>query len=218
MAFSAPWGMAAAGVGLLAYSLLSWGLMAWAPDRAWTVLALFGPLLVGFTLAGLQRRHGPTLAGCALLALALVGVWQRGGVDVNRLYVLQHAAIHALLGWTFFYTLRPGRLALIEALAERVHDLPLSPAQRAYTRALTAVWVGYFAAMIVLSLLIYALAPWPWWSFYCTVATPVITVGMFVVEALYRHWRHPDFQRVSIPRAMQAWRQYAPAAGRTDPP
>lgn len=213
MRIPALWGVAAAGLGLAAYSLLSWALMAYAPDRAWTVLALFGPLLAGLCLAGLQRRHRPTLVGCALLALLLLWVWQRGGVDVNRLYVLQHAAIHAVLGWTFALTLRPGQLALIEAMAEQVHDHPLSLEQRAYTRALTALWVGYFAVMILLSLLIYVAAPWSWWSFFCTVLTPLITLGMFVVEAGWRHWRHPDFQRVSIPRAMQAWRRQGSAPG-----
>lgn len=210
---SAPWGVLAAGLGLVAYSLLSWGLMAQAPDRAWTVLALFGPLLAGLALAGTQRRHKPTLAGCALLALLLLWVWQRGGVDVNRLYVLQHAAIHALLGWTFAFTLRPGGTALITAMAEQVHENPLTPAVRAYTRSLTGFWVGYFVAMIVLSLLIYAGAPWSWWSFYCTVLTPLITLAVFVLEFAWRRWRHPDFERVSIPRAVQAWRQHHPATG-----
>ena len=70
------WGAAAAGLGLLAYSVLSWVLMAYAPDRAWTVLALFGPVLLALALVGLHRRHGPTLAGCTALGLVLLWVWQ----------------------------------------------------------------------------------------------------------------------------------------------
>lgn len=200
------WGLAAAGLGLAAYSLLSWALMAWAPDRAWTVLALFGPLLAGLGLAGLHRRHGPTLLGCALLALLLLWAWQRGGVDINRLYVLQHAAIHALLGWTFAFTLRPGSLALITAMAERVHPQPLSDAERRYTRALTQAWALFFGGMIVVSLALYALAPWAWWSFFCTVITPAAAVAGFVIEFAWRRWRHPEFMPVSMQRAMQAWR------------
>lgn len=202
------WVVVAAGVGLLAYSLLSWSLMAWAPDRAWTVLALFGPLLAGLGLAGLQRRHRPTLAGCAVLAVVLVVVWQRGGVDVNRLYVLQHAAIHALLGWTFAITLRPGSTALITAMAERVHPQPLTAGERSYTRALTQAWVLFFVGMIMLSLMLYALAPWSWWSFFCTVLTPLAAVAGFVVEFFWRRWRHPDFAPVSMRRAVQAWREH----------
>ena len=214
----ARWGVAAAGLGLVAYSLLSYVLMAHAPDRAWTVLALFGPLLAGFTLAGLARRHGPTLLACAALAVVLVVVWQRGGVDLNRLYVLQHAAIHAVIGWTFAITLRPGSMALITAMAEIVHLHPLTPAERVYTRQLTQAWVGYFVAMIIGSLLLYALAPWAWWSFFCTVLTPVAALAFFVVEYLYRRWRHPNFSPVSVQRAIQAWRQQGStaAAGRPE--
>jgi uncharacterized membrane protein len=202
----APWGMAAAGLGLAAYSLLSWGLMAWAPDRAWTVLALFGPVLVALTAAGLQQRHLPSLAGCAALAVLLVVVWRRGGVDVNRLYVLQHAVMHALLAGTFAVTLRPGRKALITAMAERVHPDALPPDVQAYTRRLTVAWMLFFVGMIGVSLVVYAAAPWAWWSFFCTVLTPVAAGAFFVGEYLWRRWAHPDFERVSMQRAVQAWR------------
>lgn len=201
------WAVGAAVLGLVAWSLLSWLLMAHAPDRAWTVLALFGPLLAGLAAAGLQRRHAPTLAGCAALALLLLWVWQRGGVDVNRLYVLQHAAIHALLAWSFAITLRPGATALITLMAERVHSQPLPQAVRDYTRRITQAWVLFFVGMVVLSLLLYGLAPWPWWSFFCTVLTPAAAVAGFVVEYLWRRWRHPEFERVSVPRAIRAWRE-----------
>ncbi|MCA0242218.1 MAG: hypothetical protein LCI02_15310 [Proteobacteria bacterium] len=203
------WGVAAAGLGLLAYSLLSWALMAWAPDHAWTVLALFGPLLAGLALAGLQRRHRATLAGCAALALLLVWAWQRGGVDVNRLYVLQHAAIHALLAWTFAITLRPGAVPLVSAMAAHVHARPQSARERAYTDALTRAWALFFVAMIAVSLTIYLLAPWPWWSFFCTVLTPAAAVAGFVVEYAWRRWRHPEFQPVSVQRAIRAWKEQA---------
>lgn len=207
------WGAAAAGSGLVAYSLLSYLLMAHAPDRAWTVLALFGPLLAGFAAAGLQRRHVPTLAGCLVAALLLVAVWQRGGVDVHRLYVLQHAGMLAMLAALFGITLRPGHLPLITAMAEHVHVLPLSAELRRYTRNLTLAWVVFFVAMIALSLLIYAAAPWPSWSFFCTVLTPAFTAAMFVAEVLWRRLRHPDFDPVSLQRALQAWRRHGTAAG-----
>jgi uncharacterized membrane protein len=201
-------GVAAAGAGLVAYSVLSWGLMARSPEHAWTVLALFGPLLAALALAGWQRRHGPTLAGCALLAVVLVVVWQRGGVDVHRLYVAQHAAVHAALGWVFAITLRTGSTPLITALAERVHAEPLAPALLGYTRRLTTAWVGFFIGMIVASLLLYALAPWEVWSFFCTVLTPAAAVAGFVGEHAWRRWRHPEFERVPMHRAIGAWRAH----------
>lgn len=203
----ALWGLAAAALGLVAYSLLSYALMAHAPDRAWTVLALFGPLLLALAAAGAQRRHAPTLLGCLALAVVLLAAWWRGGVDVNRLYVLQHAAIHAVLGWSFAITLRPGATPLITALGRRVHE-HMTDAMLAYTRALTAAWAGFFAGMIVLSFALYALASWATWSFFCTVLTPLAALGFFVGEYAWRRWRHPEFERVSMHRAFHAWREH----------
>lgn len=201
-------GAALAGAGLVAYSLLSWGLMAKAPDRAWTVLALFGPLLAALALAGWQRRHGPTLAGCAALAVVLVVVWQRGGVDLKGLYVLQHAAAHAVLAWMFGITLRPGATPLITAIAARVHRQPLTPALHAYTRRLTRGWVVFFVAMIAVSLVLVVVAPWGWWSFFCTVLTPGAAVAGFVGEHVWRRIAHPEFERVTLHTAWQAWRHH----------
>jgi len=65
-------GLVGAGLGLVAYSLLSWWLMAHAPAQPWTVLALFGPLLAGLAVAGVQRRHGPTLLCLPQRVLQLV--------------------------------------------------------------------------------------------------------------------------------------------------
>jgi uncharacterized membrane protein len=128
-----------------------------------------------------------------------------GGADVNRLYVLQHAAIHASLAWTFAMTLRPGSTPLITLMAERIHEV-FTPAMRAYTRWLTRLWVVFFLGMIGVSLLIYALAPWPWWSFFCNVLTPGAAITFFVVEYLLRYRRHPEFERATLAQAVKAYR------------
>jgi uncharacterized membrane protein len=202
------WNALAVGAGLMAYSLLSYGLMTHAPEHPWTVLALFGPLLLALGVAGWLRRHLPTLLGCGVLALLLLAVWRRGGGDLNRLYVLQHAALHAVFGWGFAVTLRPGATPLITALAERLHAQALSADERRYTRRVTAGWALYFVAMIGVSLALYALAPWPAWSFFSAVLTPVAAVAGFVGELLWRRWRHPEFEQVSVRRAIRAWREH----------
>jgi uncharacterized membrane protein len=136
----------------------------------------------------------------------------RGGVaDVRRLYVLQHGAINAVLCWTFAMTLRPGSMALITMLGERVHT-NFTPAMRDYTRWLTGVWALYFAAMIVISVLLYTLAPWEWWSFFCNALTPIAAVAMFAIEHLMRYRRHPEFERVSIARAVRAYQSHSAEA------
>lgn len=207
------WRFVAAVAALAAYALLSHLLMAHAPDRPWSVAALFAPVLLALGVAGLRRRHGPSLAACALLAAVLVVVVGRGGgVDVNRLYVLQHATVHAALAWVFGMTLRDGATPLITALAERVHER-FSPAMRDYTRWLTGLWVAYFVGMIAVSMLVYTLAPWSGWSLFCNLLTPLAAVGLFVGEHLVRHWRHPEFERVSLGRAVRAYREFSAARG-----
>ncbi len=206
-----PWPLAAALIGLAAYALGSHWLMVSAGDRPWAVAALFGPLLLAIGGGGWRRRHGPTLAFCAALAALLVAIVMRGGVgDMNRMYVLQHAGIHAALAWAFASSLRPGSTPLITALAERVH-VDFTPTMRRYTGQLTAAWAAYFVAMIALSAAIYLLAPWAWWSVFCNVLTPLAVAGFFVVEhGLRYHW-HPEFERLSMRGAVRAWREAAAA-------
>ena len=199
------WRLLAAAAAFTAYALISWALMAWWPTSPWAVAALFGPLLVPLLVAAIVKRHVPSLAGAMALVALLAAVLYRGGADVNRLYVLQHAGIHALIGWGFAITLRPGRTPLITMMAERIHR-DFTPAMRDYTRWLTGLWVLYFVAMIGVSFALYLLAPWTWWAFYCSVLTPRAAMLFFVAEYGLRYWRHPEFERVSLAQVVQAWR------------
>jgi uncharacterized membrane protein len=201
-------------VALALYALLSHVLMTRAPDQPWTVAALFGPWLLALAAVGLKRRHAPTLLACAALAALLALAVARGGLGINRLYVLQHGAMHLLLAWSFGRTLRTGATPLISAIAERVHHV-FSPEMRAYTRRLTALWTGYFLGMVVVSLLLYAFAPWSWWSLFCNVLTPLAASGLFVGEHVLRYLRHPGFERLTLGGALRAYRAYG-ACGAAD--
>jgi uncharacterized membrane protein len=152
------------------------------------------------------------LAACGAGVAVLLWVVARGGVaDANRLYVLQHGGIHLALAWAFGSTLRSGSTPLISALAASVHE-HFTPAMQAYTRWLTGLWTVYFIGMVAVSALIYALAPWPWWSLYCNVLTPLAAVGLFLVEHVLRYRRHPDFERVSLRAAVNAYRRHSAGA------
>lgn len=202
------WRVVAAVLVIAGYAWVSNWLMVNVPARPWTVAALFGPLLAALLAGGLKRRHWPTVGFVAVCSALIVVVVARGGVeDVSRLYVLQHAAIHLVFGWTFLVTLRPGGKALITMLGERVHT-HFTPPMRAYTRGLTAVWAAYFFAMVAVSALVYVFAPWPTWSFFCNVLTPVAPVLLFAVEHVFRYWRHPEFERVSIANAVRAFQAH----------
>jgi uncharacterized membrane protein len=202
----APWRVAALAAGAVAFALGSTWMMAHRPDHPATVALLFGPLVAAVGVAGWRRRHLPTIAACAALAALLAFVSLRGGaVGAERLYVLQHAAIHATLAWAFGITLRPGATPLVTALAMRLHD-DFPPAMREYTRRVTALWAGYFVAMVGVSLALWQFASWATWSLYCTVVTPVAAAALFAAEYAWRYRRHPEFERRTMAQALRAWR------------
>jgi len=202
------WRLAAA-LGLVAlYAVASHLLMTHASNRPWAVAVLFGPLLAAAAWAGWRDRQPRVLLGCAMALLVLVGVVGRGGVDdVNRLYVLQHAGIHLALAFTFGITLRAGATPLIVALGEKVHR-DFTAEMRAYTRRLTLAWVVYFIGMVVVSLAVYVLAPWPWWSVFGNLITPAAVAAFFFTEHVYRLWRHPHFEPLSWRAAWDAYQRH----------
>jgi uncharacterized membrane protein len=69
------------------------------------------------------------------------------------------------------------------------------------------LWSVYFVAMVAVSATIYLLAPWPWWSLFCNLITPVAAGSLFVGEYFMRYWRHPDFERVTLAATVRAYRQ-----------
>ncbi len=184
--------------GVVVYALLAHWLMVHAADRPWAVAVLFGPLLAGFAgVAARQRRYTRLLLAAALAAL-LAAIVVRGGLGgVERLYVAQHAGIHALLGAACLASLRPGRLSWIGQAALRVHGR-LTPPMVAYAASVTRVWAGYFLGMAALSLAVHAAGAWTSWSLLANVLTPLAIAALVVGEHLLRYRLHPDFERASL--------------------
>lgn len=194
-----------------AYSVASYWMMLFHPAQPWAVPVLLVPLwLTGMGLAG--ARLGPWGAGAVVLAglVFFALVWRGEAGDPQWLYMLQHVGINALLCAWFGSSLRPGRLSLIGQFAQRVH--PLTDAHRRYTAAVTRTWTFYFAAVALLSGLIYALWPFSHWTLFSNVVTPVGCVLLFVGEYLLRYRLHPEFERTRLVDALRAFYAH-PASG-----
>ncbi|WP_286531772.1 hypothetical protein [Variovorax sp. J31P179] len=198
------WRMALLLLAGVSYACVSHWMMLYHAAEPWAVVVLLGPLwLTALGLAGSRfGRWGLALAGLAGVAgFALVLLGEAG--DPNRLYVLQHAGINALLcGW-FGSTLRGDRLSLIGQFAQRVH--PLSPAMRIYTAQVTRVWTLYFALMVVASIAVYASLSFAAWSVLANLLTPLLVAGLFVGEHLMRYRLHPEFERTRMIDAVRAF-------------
>ena len=195
----------AAGVAGVAYLLASHWLMTRAPASPWSALAIVGPMLA---LAGLLawQRGQRLLAALALLATATLAwhAWRGGGLAPGSIYVAQHVAIHVLLAFVFGLTLVGGRESLVTALARRVHGT-MTAAMAAYSRKVTVVWTVYFVAMALLSLALYALAPFATWAAFANLATPLALIALFVGEYLLRYRLHPEFERATLSQALNAY-------------
>jgi uncharacterized membrane protein len=201
------WRMVAAGLALAGYALASHVLMVLAGDKTWAVAALLAPLVLAVGGVAWRHRHLPTLLLCGALLGWLIWVGASGQAhDINRLYLLQHAGIHFALGCAFAYTLRSEATPLITALAARAQHGTMTPVKALYTRRVTAMWACYFGVMVVLSLTLYAWAPWWVWSMFANLATPVAAIGLFVGEHWLRYRLHPEFERASMLQALRAYR------------
>lgn len=161
------------------------------------------PARARLVLAGLAGLI--SLAGWhALMVAAAAAGW--GGVTL--LFLGQHAAIHLGLAALFGATLRRGSLALISRVALRVHGT-LSPTMARYTRQVTLAWTAYFIVMALTSVGLYAFASFDAWALFANWGTPLALGAMFGAEYLLRYRLHPEFERVSIWRAIQAYSQRA---------
>jgi uncharacterized membrane protein len=100
------------------------------------------------------RRMAWAAAGLVLPALLLSTAGPRG---LTALLTIAHAALYLGLLLLFGRSLLPGETPIATRLALRLHGA-LSPRRQRYTRAVTGLWVAYFALQIAACA---ALAAWP---------------------------------------------------------
>lgn len=196
----------------VAYAFAAHALMTRAPASPLALLALLGPM-VGLGLVNLWRKGLRWFAALGFglaLWLMLQSTGEGAIAPPQLLYLAQHAGIHAGLCLWFGATLRGGRTALITAIALRLHR-NMQPAMRDYTRRVTQVWTGYFAAMVLLSLGLYQWAPFSAWSLFANLWTPVSACALFVGEFVLRYRLHPEFERASLADAVRAYMDHSPA-------
>jgi len=208
---------AAGAAAALAYAALSHALMTRAQDSAWALAIVLGPLVL-LSAAGAWGSGHRTLAGVGVLGALLLALQAASGQGIPSrwLYLAQHAGVHLALAAWFGSTLRRGAQPLVSALARRLHS-SFTPAMARYTRNVTLAWTLYFLAMATASLVLFLAGDFAHWSLLANILTPVFTAAFFVGEYLVRYWLHPGFERVSLQRALQAYRSHRAGTGSTVP-
>jgi uncharacterized membrane protein len=145
------------------------------------------PLLFHLFIAETSRVHFASfLSFGALFRMSVVTV-----------SALTHWAIYGGLLATFGSTLRPGRDALITAMARRMHGA-ISDELAVYTRRVTWAWCGFFAVQLTTSVLLFAFAPLVVWSFFVNVLDIPLVATMFGAEYVCRFHCLSDPPRHSL--------------------
>jgi uncharacterized membrane protein len=138
----------------------------------------------------LERSIG-IIATAALLLLLVLRVENAEGAGIGGLMAtsgMSHAIIYSSLLLLFGQSLRPGRIALVTGVATRIRGT-LKPRMLAYTRTVTKAWCLFFAAQLLLSAVLLAVAPNKIWSLFINVLDGPLAVLMFAAEYTVRRWR-----------------------------
>ncbi len=151
-----------------------------------------------------NTKHRIRTALFMLIGLVLLGMaWSEKWIDFSAAYYFEHVLFNSLLLVLFGSSLLPGREALVTRLARRVHGT-LPDHIAAYTVKVTWLWTIYFAATVVLSILLFYFAPLRVWSIFANVLAIPIVITIFVGEYLYRINSIRNFPHGSIFVGMQA--------------
>ena len=189
----------------VAYIAASHWLMTGAKPSPWNVVLVLAPMLAAIALGAWRAGQRPLalLAALSVAALCAQATWTRP-LSASVLYLAQHVGINLFLAVGFGGTLRRGNTPLITTLAARVHR-NFTPDMAVYTRKVTLAWVVYFVVMALVSLALYAWAPFDTWALFANVLTPVAVVAMFGGEYWLRYQLHPEFERATMADAVRSY-------------
>lgn len=161
-----------------------------------TLLLGLAPL-TGLPLALLAaRRIAWGLATLTALIAASGYGWSTLLHSPDWIYLMQNVSMQCLLAWVFGHTLRPGHEPLISQIARRIHGAGYNPTIAAYTRRATWAWALFSLAMALISIVLFAAAPLPIWSFFVNVVAQILLGLMFVLEYIARRYCLRDIAHV----------------------
>lgn len=144
----------------------------------------------------LHLRAGPRVryAWVGVYALlAAVGLLNLLTDTVYSLY-LPPLLINSALMIVFALTLRRGSMPLVERLMRMEYfGSGLPAALVRFARNLTRVWVGYFAGIVLVSLVLAVRAPLESWSLFANVLSYFLAIILFLVQYVWRGLRYRQY-------------------------
>lgn len=173
---------------------------------AWAAVVALAPVVLA--AAGFARRNASGVIiwlAAAIAAGLLAWAWPWLQRHVAWLYFLQHVGVNGALGLLFGVTLIAPRQPLCTAIATLIHPR-MTPLVERYTRQVTVAWTIFFAAMVAVSVILFATAPVEVWSVFANLLTFPLVGLMFVVENEVRKRVIPPEDRVGLVEAASAFR------------
>lgn len=197
-----------AGIALLVigYPLLAHFANASADNSRLGAVVAIAPLILIAVLLARRSRWRVIMMG--MLGMLCVALWIGWGAlehHFGLVFWIQHVGIQLMLLVTFGRTLLAGRQSLCTRFAHAVHA-PLTPRHEIYSRQVTVAWTLFFAAMALVSTLLFFLTPLATWSVFANFLTLPLVVLMFIAEYWVRRWVLPDMKKKSIFDAVRAFR------------
>lgn len=147
-----------------------------------------------YTTLSLRGGERLRIAWIGIYALlAVVGSLNLLTDTVYALY-LPPLLINSALMMVFGLTLRRGSMPLVERLMRMEYfGSELQPALVRYARNLTLVWTGYFAGIVLISLVLAVNAPLEVWSLFANVVSYLLAIILFLAQYAWRALRYRQF-------------------------
>jgi uncharacterized membrane protein len=170
------------------------------------LLVVLPPMLVvtWFLLRAVSRMWKPVIVAVFLGALYFVTSGQHERIGLIAVDGVMHASLNLFLLWFFGRTLFNGKEPLITQISRRVNG-EVKPEIAIYTRHVTMAWCIYFAAQVIVSLLLYLFAPLNVWSLFINVLNLPLLILMFVGEFAWRVTHYPHHSRTTILKAIEVY-------------
>ncbi len=152
----------------------------------------------------------------ALIAIVAFAAWRFGdrlASHADFVVYLENLVFVLALASTFAITVRPGREALITRLARTARNGDMPPAIVRYTRMLTLVWAGFFAAVAALSSALYFSQSLDAWSAFVNLALWPLVAALFAGEYAVRLRVLRGYRHGTMMTGVRAFRDRAAADG-----
>jgi uncharacterized membrane protein len=202
---------------LVAYPIAAYFVAAAPPTAHLGVVAFaVAPLIAAVGLVGWQTRWRiATLVLCAAAAVVVLTRSEVIGRNLGLVYFIQAMCTNAALGLFFGRTLTGGREPLCSRFARMVRG-PLEPRVARYTRQVTLAWTVFFAAMMIVSIALYLLAPIAVWSAFANLLMLPLVALMFIAEYAIRIRLFRDLPHKPILESLRTYWN-SPRASTTPP-